>query len=201
MNRDNSNVNDTQLVGGLASDSYGNDNDRPPVVLLHGLSFDRTMWRPALAEMRRIDPGRRVLDSWLRADEEVTTELRHSGLMKLRPQPLVIARLLGKIEKQVPQPPAREREKLTIVRDPKKHLRHREHNKLSVSDARSASRSAAFGQEVIHAHVKCREKGVKVGEHEATSVVDVAIATPSFGALLMSPRRNPTRRSNLESTI
>jgi pimeloyl-ACP methyl ester carboxylesterase len=30
-------------------------------VLLHGLTFDRSLWRPALAELSRIDPGRRVL--------------------------------------------------------------------------------------------------------------------------------------------
>jgi pimeloyl-ACP methyl ester carboxylesterase len=46
---------------GLAADLTGTDDNRPPLVLLHGLSFDRTMWRPALAELERIDPGRRVL--------------------------------------------------------------------------------------------------------------------------------------------
>ncbi len=33
----------------------------PPLVLLHGLTFDRRLWRPSLAELQRIDPGRRVL--------------------------------------------------------------------------------------------------------------------------------------------
>jgi len=46
---------------GLAADSGGESDDRPPVVLLHGLSFDRTMWRPALRELEHVDPGRRVL--------------------------------------------------------------------------------------------------------------------------------------------
>ncbi|MEY2515205.1 MAG: hypothetical protein QOJ89_2563, partial [bacterium] len=41
--------------------------------------------------------------------------------------------------------------------------------------------------------------GVEVGVHEA-SLVDVAIATPSFGALVMSPCA-PRARSNTESTI
>jgi hypothetical protein len=58
----------------------------------------------------------------------------------------------------------------------------------------------ALGQEIVHAHVKCGEQSVEVGEHETTSVVDVAIATPPFGALVMSPRGNP-RRPNTESTI
>ncbi len=46
---------------GLAADSEGDDDSRAPLLLLHGLTFDRTMWRPALDELRRIDPGRRVL--------------------------------------------------------------------------------------------------------------------------------------------
>lgn len=51
----------THRFAGLAADLTGTDDSRPPLVLLHGLSFDRTMWRPALAELERIDPGRRVL--------------------------------------------------------------------------------------------------------------------------------------------
>src|SRR6476469_8854750 len=45
---------------GLAADDLGASDARPPLVLLHGLTFDRTMWRPALAELEAIDPGRRA---------------------------------------------------------------------------------------------------------------------------------------------
>jgi pimeloyl-ACP methyl ester carboxylesterase len=46
----------------LAGDLAGDASDRrPPLVLLHGLTFDRTMWRPALAHLAELDPGRRVL--------------------------------------------------------------------------------------------------------------------------------------------
>jgi pimeloyl-ACP methyl ester carboxylesterase len=48
-------------LAGLAADDYGESDARAPLVLLHGLTFDRSLWRPALAELRRIDPGRRVL--------------------------------------------------------------------------------------------------------------------------------------------
>jgi pimeloyl-ACP methyl ester carboxylesterase len=46
---------------GLVADDLGATDDRPPLVLLHGLTFDRSMWRPALAQLETIDPGRRVL--------------------------------------------------------------------------------------------------------------------------------------------
>ncbi len=48
-------------LAGLAADDYGASDTRAPLVLLHGLTFDRSLWRPALAELRRVDPGRRVL--------------------------------------------------------------------------------------------------------------------------------------------
>jgi pimeloyl-ACP methyl ester carboxylesterase len=49
------------LFAGLAGRLEGDPDHRAPLILLHGLTFDRTMWQPALAELRQIDPGRRVL--------------------------------------------------------------------------------------------------------------------------------------------
>jgi hypothetical protein len=57
------------------------------------------------------------------------------------------------------------------------------------------------GQEIIHQHIKCREKVVEVGEHEATSVVDIAIATPTFDGLLNTPRAATMAAANSESLI
>jgi pimeloyl-ACP methyl ester carboxylesterase len=51
----------TTSFAGLAAEDRGGSDDRPPLVLLHGLTFDRSMWLPALAELDEIDPGRRVL--------------------------------------------------------------------------------------------------------------------------------------------
>ena len=47
--------------GGLAVDDWGRSDDRAPLVLLHGLTFNRAIWRPIVAGLQRIDPGRRVL--------------------------------------------------------------------------------------------------------------------------------------------
>ncbi len=51
----------TKRYAGLTADEYGTGGDQPTIVLLHGISFDRTMWRPAMDELRAIDPDRRVL--------------------------------------------------------------------------------------------------------------------------------------------
>jgi len=45
----------------LAGDLAGASDRRPPLVLLHGLTFDRTMWLPALAHLAEPDPARPVL--------------------------------------------------------------------------------------------------------------------------------------------
>ncbi|WP_328852805.1 alpha/beta hydrolase [Micromonospora globbae] len=47
--------------GGLAADSHGVDDHRPPVVLVHGLTYDRSQWGPTLRELAALDPGRRAL--------------------------------------------------------------------------------------------------------------------------------------------
>ena len=48
------------VFAGLAGTLEGHADHRPPLILLHGLAFDRTMWQPAVAELRQLDPGRRV---------------------------------------------------------------------------------------------------------------------------------------------
>src|SRR5262245_35480003 len=49
------------FLAGLASDISGCDDERAPLVLLHGLTFDRTTWEPVCRELERLDPDRRVV--------------------------------------------------------------------------------------------------------------------------------------------
>jgi pimeloyl-ACP methyl ester carboxylesterase len=51
----------TATYGGLAADELPGSSERPPVILLHGLTFVRTMWRPALERLAELDPGRRAI--------------------------------------------------------------------------------------------------------------------------------------------
>ncbi len=48
-------------LAGLGAYDVGESDDRPPLILLHGLTFDHTMWLPTLAELDGIDHGRRAL--------------------------------------------------------------------------------------------------------------------------------------------
>ena len=48
-------------IAGLCADDYGRSDARAPLILLHGLTFDRTTWRDVVPELQRIDPGRRVI--------------------------------------------------------------------------------------------------------------------------------------------
>jgi pimeloyl-ACP methyl ester carboxylesterase len=45
----------------LAADDTGADDGRPPLVLLHGLTFDRHSWGPVIEAVRARDPLRRVV--------------------------------------------------------------------------------------------------------------------------------------------
>jgi len=45
----------------LAADHFGTDDARAPLVLLHGMSYDRRQWGPVVEELATIDPGRRIV--------------------------------------------------------------------------------------------------------------------------------------------
>ena len=78
------------------------------------------------------------------------------------------------------------------------HLGDSQRNDLGITERRRAARSGTLWEEIIHPDIKCGDEGVEVGAHEA-SKVDVAVATPDFGALNASPSR--AAPNNSESTI
>ncbi|MBV9923333.1 MAG: alpha/beta hydrolase [Pseudonocardia sp.] len=65
-------------LGGLIADSYGVDDDRAPLVLLHGLTYSRSTWAPVRAELERVDPSRRVLALDLPGHGESPSRTPHS---------------------------------------------------------------------------------------------------------------------------
>ncbi|MEE6259783.1 alpha/beta fold hydrolase [Plantactinospora sonchi] len=50
-----------RYFGELAGDRAGGGGDRPALVFLHGLTYDRRQWGPVLRELAVVDPGRRTL--------------------------------------------------------------------------------------------------------------------------------------------
>jgi hypothetical protein len=118
-----------------------------------------------------------------------------------RPDALVVARLLGDVCEQVPQPLVRQAQKPPLGMAVQQDLRDRERDELGIGDLWAPACTPTRRQEIVHQHVKCGEQAVKVGEHEATSVVDVAIATPTFDSLLTCPRVASKTHANSESVI
>lgn len=51
-----------QRIGALVGDDTGEDRTRPPIVLLHGLTFDRRTWGPVVDAFRSLDGNRRVIN-------------------------------------------------------------------------------------------------------------------------------------------
>lgn len=51
----------TDRFAGLTGIHYGGGDGRPPLVFLHGLTWDCTMWAPTLQELSKLAPQREVL--------------------------------------------------------------------------------------------------------------------------------------------
>lgn len=99
------------------------------------------------------------------------------------------------------QPLAGQAQKAPLGVAVQEDLRHSERDELGVGDLWAPACTGTRRQEIVHQHVKCGEQAVKVGVHEATSVVDVAIATPTFDSPPMSPRAAAMPGTNSESVI
>jgi pimeloyl-ACP methyl ester carboxylesterase/ketosteroid isomerase-like protein len=65
-------------AAGMAADLYGCADERPPLVLLPGLTFDRAIWQPVLDQLARVDPGRQILSLDLPGHGDSPDQLPHS---------------------------------------------------------------------------------------------------------------------------
>jgi pimeloyl-ACP methyl ester carboxylesterase len=73
-NADNTSV---QLAG-MSAELHGDPDGRPPLVLLHGLTFDRDIWRTTLHGLAGVDPGRHILLLDLPGHGSSPNQLPHS---------------------------------------------------------------------------------------------------------------------------
>ena len=99
---------ETNDFGGLAGVLSGRPDGRPPLVLLHGLTFDHTMWHPALAELRRTGPERQVLaldlpghgssPAWARYDIDSIAAAAHAAVTAARlPEPVIVGHSMAAV--------------------------------------------------------------------------------------------------------
>jgi hypothetical protein len=144
--------------------------------------------RGAVKQPQPIAEGRRFVDEQVEQPDDLWRE---------RADTLVVARLLGQIWEQVPQPPPREREKTPVAGTVQQHLRDGQADHLSVADLSWSAGPPTGHEEVICEHVKSDEERVETGGHLASKVDDAR--TPSvFDTSMAPPRRDPV---NSESII
>src|SRR5712664_1039871 len=65
-------------AAGMSADLYGSADERPPLVLLPGLTFDRRIWQPVLDQLAQVDPGRQILSLDLPGHGDSPDQLPHS---------------------------------------------------------------------------------------------------------------------------
>jgi pimeloyl-ACP methyl ester carboxylesterase len=68
----------TLKLAGMVADLHGTPDHRTPLVLLHGLTFDRQIWQPILKDLARIDPDRHILVLDLPGHGESPDRLPHA---------------------------------------------------------------------------------------------------------------------------
>ncbi len=70
--------NHRSTFAGLVGDLLGQPDERPPLVLLPGLTFDRRIWQPVLEHLDDMDPDRQILTLDLPGHGDSPNQLPHS---------------------------------------------------------------------------------------------------------------------------
>src|SRR5919202_677 len=118
-------------------------------------------------------------------------------------QPLVVAGLVRQIREQVPQPAVAQPDPAVLTMAAQQDLGDRQADEFGIRQPGLAARIPAAGvgtQQLIDDAVQCDDEVVEGGVHEASLEVDVAMATPTLGGLvLVVTTRHP--HSDSESII
>ena len=105
--------------------------------------------------------------------------ISHSKCLSQPAAPLEVARLLGQLGEQVPQPLGGDRQKPTVRRDPHDRLRHAQRDDLSVCDP-TRSVILPFRQEIVGRDKNGREQQVEVGVHRGPHRSAMLMSTADF---------------------
>lgn len=110
---------------------------------------------------------------------------------------LPIPGLAGQPRKQVPQAPARDREKLAVRRDVHDRLRNSERDDLRIGHA-APGVSCPIGQEIVSGNEHRDKQQVEVGEHRGPQGRRRKLSTADFDSVAISSYSTLNR---VESTI
>ena len=145
--------------------------------------------------LRRPHQGRTTLLIVDRGGLEDQQVQQPGDLRRERTDALVVARLLGQIWEQMRQAHHCEAQEAPLAGAIEQDLRDGQADQLGIGDLRATPCTRPARQELVRQHVKCRQKGVEVGGHAATSVVDVGVSNADLRHPFYVPstRTAPTR--------
>ncbi len=169
-------------VGGVAGE----------LASLHGLPRGADRDRSGVKQSDAVAPRRRGEGDRVQEPDDLRRQCPH---------PLVVAGLLGQVGEQVREVGVGEAQEAPLGGDVEQHLGDGQAGQLGVGDPRVSPCARPAWQEFVREDVKCGQKGVKVGGHEATSVVDVGDSNADLRRPFYVPSAGSAHKRGTESVI